>query len=145
MKKTRTEVSELVKQIENELSGREGQLSQRENELQELQNRLAKEFSDLETDRNALIAEKADFDRLSSEVNVKMNKIRNDQKLSEDLRAQAQQAKDIEKMLAEVKEERGLTEYNLREIEKRERAVGVREQTYKEEIAKEFATKYLKI
>lgn len=144
MKKTRTEVSDLVKQIEAEFSAREAQLSQRESELQEKENKLAAEFSTFETKQNELNREKADFDRLKEEVDAKIAKVRNDQKLSEDLRAQAQQTKDIEKMLKEIKEERGLTEYNLEQVAKRELAVTEREKNYKEEISKEFANRFLK-
>ncbi len=144
MKKLRTEVSDLVKQIESEFSAREAQLQQKENDLQEKENRLAAEFSAFETTKSELDKEKADFDRLKSEVDAKMAKIRNDQKLSEDLRVQAQQAKDTEKMLKEIKEERGLTEYNLEQVAKRELAVTEREKNYKEEISKEFANRFLK-
>lgn len=144
MKKTRTEVSDLVKQIEAEFSAREAQLSQRESELQEKENKLAAEFSTFETKQNELNREKADFDRLKEEVDAKIAKVRNDQKLSEDLRVQAQQTKDIEKMLKEIKEERGLTEYNLEQVAKRELAVTEREKNYKEEISKEFANRFLK-
>lgn len=145
MKTKRTEVSELVKQIENELSARESAVASREDEATQREAALASDRAEFELVKEELLKEKAGFDHLKAEVDAKLAKIRNDQQLSEDLQTQANQAKHIEKVLADTKEERGLIEHDLKQIEKREIAVTEREKNYKEEIAREFATKYLKI
>jgi len=144
MKTKRTEVSELVKQIENELSARDASLETREVEVTEREARLASDRAELELTKETLLKEKADFDRLKEEVDAKLAKVRSDLKLTEDLQTQANQAKHLEQVLKETKEERGLSEYNLEQVKKREIAVTEREKNYKEEISKEFANRFLK-
>ena len=145
MKTKRTEVSELVKQIENELSARDASLETREVEVTEREARLASDRAELELTKETLLKEKADFDRLKEEVDAKLAKVRSDLKLTEDLQTQANQAKHLEQVLKETKEERGLIEYNLEQVKKRKIAVTEREKNYKEEISKEFANKFLKV
>lgn len=143
-KPARTDVFELVKQIDGEFSARQETLDNREAELQDVQDKIAAQKAELELAEAELAKEKAGFDALKEDVTRNINKIRNDQQLSDDLRAQALTAKNIEKELKEVKEERGLTELLLVEIAKREVAVGLREKNYKEELKKEFAATLFK-
>ncbi len=143
-KPARTDVFELVKTIDNEFSARQETLDNREAELQVVQDKIAAQKAELELAEAELAKEKAGFDALKEDVTRNINKIRNDQQLSDDLRAQALTAKNIEKELKEVKEERGLTELLLVEIAKREVAVGLREKNYKEELKKEFAATLFK-
>lgn len=145
VKKIKTDIMDLAKQIDSEISAREVSLDQKEASLQEEKNLLASEKTQLEMDRDSFLKEKADFKRISSEVEQKFAKIRSDEKLSQDLQTQAIQSKEMEEVLKSTKEERGLTEHNLRQIEKREIAVTEREKNYKEEISKEFANKFLKV
>jgi hypothetical protein len=140
----KTDVYELVKSIDAELSAREETCQSNEDALQELQNSFAQEKVAFEEEKTAFEKDKAEFAVRASEVEQKFNKIRNDIQLSEDLRAQAIQAKAIEENLKEAKEEHGLAVLTLKEIEKREQAVSLRETNYKEELKKEFASNLFK-
>lgn len=145
MKKApKTDVYELVKAIDSELNAKEAYLTNRADELQILQDRIAAEKLELETAQAEFQKEKANFDVLKAEVDAKINKIRSDEKLSEDLRAQAITAKAVEEQLKEAKEERGLAVLTLEEVAKREAAVSEREKNYKEELKKEFAASIFK-
>lgn len=145
MKKApKTDVYELVKAIDSELNAKEAILTNRADELQILQDRIAAEKLELETAQAEFQKEKAGFDVLKAEVEAKLNKIRSDEKLSEDLRAQAITAKAVEEQLKEAKEERGLAVLTLEEVAKREAAVSEREKNYKEELKKEFAASIFK-
>lgn len=143
-KPARTDVYELVTAIDGEFTARQQSLDHQAEELQVQQDRIAAERVELEAAQDALAKEQAGFDALKAEVETKITKIRNDQQLSEDLRAQALTAKTVEKELAEAKEERGLAELTLAEVAKREVAVSVREKNYKEELKKEFAANIFK-
>lgn len=143
-KPARTDVYELVKSIDGEFSARQETLENKEAELQILQDRIAAERVELETAQAELAKERAGFDALKAEVETKINKIRGDEKLSEDLRAQALTAKAIEKDLKEAREEHGIAQLKLEEVSKRETAVSLREKNYKEELKKEFAASIFK-
>lgn len=143
-KPARTDVYELVKTIDGEFTARQQSLDNKEADLHILQDKVANQKAELELIELELAKEKAGFDALKAEVETKITKIRNDQQLSEDLRAQALTAKTVEKELAEAKEERGLAELTLAEVAKREVAVSLREKNYKEELKKEFAANIFK-
>ncbi len=140
----KTSVADFVQSIDSELNAREQALSNREDELNELQNSIASQKLELEASITSFSQEKADFERDSQEVSVKLAKIRSDVKLSEDLRSQAVERKDIEKMLKKVAEERALSEYNLEQVAKRELELSQREQKYKEEVEKKFVGTFFK-
>lgn len=143
-KPARTDVYELVKSIDGEFSARQESLDNKASELQVLQDRLAAEKSEFESAQAEFIKEKAGFDVLKAEVDAKLTKIRNDQQLSEDLRAQALTAKTIEEQLKEAREESLLAKLTLDEVAKREAAVSEREKNYREELKKEFAASIFK-
>ncbi len=140
----KTTVADFVQSIDSELNAREQALSNREDELNELQNSIASQKLELETSITSFSQEKADFEVNSQEVNAKIAKIRSDVKLSEDLRSQAIERKDIDKKIKEVTEKLALVEIKLEEVTKRELALSKRESEYKEEIKKEFASNLFK-
>lgn len=140
MSKTKTSIADLVKTIDAELSSREVAVSDAELEIQQKRDQLAEEALKIEIDRETFQKEKADFEALRSDVDIKYAKIRSDQKLTEDLKAQAILAKEMEKMVKDAKEERGLSEYNLEQVAKREQAMSAREEQYKLEIQKQVVT-----
>ncbi len=140
----RTDVYEVVKTIDGEFTARQQSLDHQAEELQVLQDRIAAEKVELEAAQEALAKEQAGFAALRAEVDGKIAKIRSDEKLSEDLRAQALAAKQMERELKEAKEEHGIAQLKLEEVAKRELAVSEREKNYKEELKKEFAATLFK-
>jgi hypothetical protein len=140
----KTDVLDLAKSIDAELSARSAELDSRAEELQIEKDRLVNERAEFESTREKMLQEKAEFGALQAEVQAKLEKIRSDQKLSEDLQEQALTAKSIEAKLKEAKEEHGVAQLKLEEVAKRELAVSIKEKNYKEELKKEFAANLFK-
>jgi len=144
MKKSVTSVSELVTQIEADLSAKFDSLEIQKEALQERENAFIKQKASFELGLESFNTEKAGFDALKSEVDQKFSKIRSNDQLSEDLISQASKAKQIEQNLKEVKEERALTDIQLQEVLKREYAASERDKNYEEELKKKIAENFLK-
>lgn len=140
----RTDIFELATTIDGEFSFRENELKANLDELQIEKDRLAQEKAELELAKESLTKEKADFDLLRVEVDQKYAKIRSDEELTKALNLQADQVKEIDKKLKEVKESEGLTKYNLDEIAKRELALSQKEKIYEQEVAKKFVANIFK-
>ena len=144
MKKSVTSVSELVTQIEADLSAKFDSLEIQKEALQERERAFIKQMASFELGLESFNTEKAGFDALKSEVDQKFSKIRSNDQLSEDLISQASKAKQIEQNLKEVKEERALTDIQLQEVLKREYAASERDKNYEEELKKKIAENFLK-
>jgi len=144
MKKTITSVSDLVEQIQKELSDRSVMLDEREDEVKTREDAIPAQRASLELDIASFEKEKADFEPLRSEVDGKFNKIRADEKLSKDIIAQALEAKQIEKNLRDIREERMLTDIQLEEMTKREVALSKREQESEDAFKKDLVDKLFK-
>lgn len=140
----KTVIADFVKSIEDELNARELSLDIREQELDAVRDSIGKQKEDLDMALAAFSQEKAEFEATSQEVNAKFAKIRQDVELSEALKAQAHERKQLDALAKKAEEDRKLSEINLAEIQKREIALSVREKNYKEEIKKEFASNLFK-
>lgn len=140
----RTDIFALATEIDAQFSSREAELQTSLDILQEEQNALANAKAQFELANEAFIKEKADFGVLRGEVDAKYAKIRADQALTDALREQAIQIKDIEAKLKKTTQERALSEYNLDQVAQRELALSEREQKYKEEVEKKFVGSFFK-
>lgn len=140
----KTTIADFVKSIDDQLNGREIELDLKLNSIQEDKDKLAKEKADFDLTVESFNKEKAVFEASRVDVDAKYAKIRSDIKLNEDLSAQALEAKRLEKQVKDVAENLALIEIKLKEVEKRELALGVKERNYKEELKKEFASNLFK-
>lgn len=137
-------VADFVQSIDAELNQRESALLTLKSELETMRDSVAHDRLEVEESKVALDKEKADFSVLSSGVDQKFAKIRQDEELSEAFGAQALERKSLDKLAKQAEEDRKLSEINLQELQKRELKLSEREKNYKEEIKKEFASNIFK-
>lgn len=137
-------VADFVQAIDNELNAREAELLTLKEELELMRDAVASDRLAVEEDRVALETAKAEFGIMKSEVDQKFAKIRTDEKLSQDLREEANERKALEKLAKKAEEDRLLSEINIEELKKREIALSKRESKYKEEVEKQFVSGFFK-
>jgi chromosome segregation ATPase len=143
-KEPKTTVADFVKSIDAKLNAREEELESRENVLKAMQDTIKKQREELSASIEAFEKQKADFAVASADVQAKMDKIRNDEQLTQALKEQANERKEIEKMLAENTEAVASAEQKLKEVADRERKLSEREKELKEKLEKDLLKNFFK-
>lgn len=137
-------VADFVQLIDSDINKREAELFALKSELESMRDVVAADRVSVEEGKTLLEQKKAEFAVLRSEVDHKFAKIRQDEELTNDLRAQASERKALEQLANKAEEDRLLTELNLVELQKRELALSKREEKYKEEVERKFASNLFK-
>ncbi len=138
-------VQDFIDQLDTQLNRREADLDAKErtiSEREEVCNKQEMSFTDrqIEVER----AER-ELEFKKAEVEISVSKVRSDSDLSDALRTQAEDMKLMVAIQKDVTEQKALTDIQLEEIMKREKALSVREETYKEEVENKIAKSFLNI